>query len=91
MGVTETAEMVKYNEIAKDYEKCALSGTSYECLQIAEKVQVYLKALPDKTKMYGSGDKWMTAGDLAGYNETRIENLKIKAFSLELGGAHRRK
>jgi len=86
-----TPEMIKYNELAKDYEGFILAGSNYECLKIAEKVQEYLKTLPHKTRMYGYSDKWTTAGELAEYNKTRIENLKRKVFSLELGGAHRRK
>ena len=79
---TETAEMKKYNEIAKEY--AALSennGSSYDLYLAACKVQKFLESLPSKTPMYGSGDKWITAGDLLEYNKSRIKLHSRKAFS----------
>ena len=83
----ETAEMKKYNEIAKDYaDLSANHGSSYELYIAANKVQKYLKSLPSKTPMYGNGDKWMTAGDLLEYNKSRIESHSRKAFSNSSSG-----
>lgn len=79
---TETAEMKKYNVIAKDYvDLSANNGSSYDLYLAACKVQKFLESLPSKTPMYGSGDKWMTAGDLLEYNKSRIESHSRKAFS----------
>lgn len=79
---TETAEMKKYNEIAKEYAALsANNGSSYDLYLAACKVQKFLESLPSKTPMYGSGDKWMTAGDLLEYNKSRIDSHSRKAFS----------
>ena len=79
---TETAEMKKYNEVAKDYiDLSANDGSSYDLYLAACKIQIFLESLPSKTPMYGSGDKWMTAGDLLEYNKSRIESHSRKAFS----------
>ena len=71
-----TPEMIKYNELAKDYEGFILYGNKIECLRIAEKVQEYLKTLPHSTRMYGYGDKWTTAGELVDANHMRMKNLQ---------------
>ena len=84
---TETEEMKNYNEIAKDYTNLsANNGSSYDLHLAACKVQKYLESLPSKTPMYGSGDKWMTAGDLLEYNKSRIESHTRKAFSNSSSG-----
>ena len=84
---TETEEMKNYNEIAKDYANLsANNGSSYYLYLAACKVQKYLESLPSKTPMYGSGDKWMTAGDLLEYNKSRIESHSRKAFSNSSSG-----
>lgn len=84
---TETEEMKNYNEIAKDYANLsANNGSSYDLYLAACKVKKYLESLPSKTPMYGSGDKWMTAGDLLEYNKSRIESHSRKAFSNSSSG-----
>ena len=84
---TETEEMKNYNETAKDYTNLsANNGSSYDLYLAACKVQKYLESLPSKTPMYGSGDKWMTAGDLLEYNKSRIESHSRKAFSNSSSG-----
>jgi len=90
MTNNQTSEMKIYNHIAIKYEECLLGGMKNDALQIAKNVHAYLLTLPHSTKMYGCGEKWITAGELIVYNKTRIDRLERECYSVELGGAHRR-
>ena len=90
MTGNQTSEMKIYNHIATKYEECLLSGMKNDALQIAKNAQEYLSTLPHLTKMYGCGKRWVTAGELIGYNKARINRLERECYSVELGGAHRR-
>lgn len=91
MKNSETKEMVIYNHMAGDYEKHLLAGEKRACLQICQNVQEYLKSLKSNSRMYGQGDKWMTAADLLDYNKARIERLERELYSVCIGGVHRSK
>lgn len=76
----QTKEMKIYNHIAAAYETALLADQKQEALNVCYTIKNYLKMLKPKTKMYGDGDKWMTATDLEGYNDSRIQRLEYELY-----------
>ena len=88
--MAQTELMKRYNEMASGYENAVLNGDSLLAIRIAKRVSEYLAQIDRKERMYGDGDKWVSAGDLLEYNKRRIDSLERNLYSLQVRKTNRR-
>ena len=90
MEMAQTELMQRYNEIASGYEKAVLHGDSLLVVRCAKRVMEFLIQIDGQERMYGEGDKWVTAGDLLECNKRRIERLERGLYSLQIRKTNKR-
>ena len=88
--MAQTELMKRYNDIASGYEKAVLNGDSLMAIRSAKRVSEFLESIGRKERMYGDGDKWVTAGDLLDYNKRRIDGLEKSLYSLQVRKTNKR-
>ena len=88
--MAQTELMKTYNEIASCYENAVLNGDSLKAIRVAKKVSEFLESIDRKERMYGDGDKWVTAGDLLEYNKRRIDSFERSLYSLQVRKTNKR-
>lgn len=88
--MAQTELMKRYNEISSSYENAILNGDYLMAIMSANIVSEFLKSIDRKERMYGDGDKWVTAGDLLEYNKRRIDGLEKSLYSLQIRKTNKR-
>ena len=82
--MAQTALMDEYNAIAIGYEKAIANSDYCAALRVLKRVSEFLSSIGCNEKMYGDGDKWMSAGDLLEYNKRRIDSIEKSLYSLQI-------
>ena len=88
MAQTELTK--RYNDMASGYENAVLNGDSLLAIRIAKRVSDFLAQIDSKERMYGDGDKLVSAGDLLEYNKRRIDRLERNLYSLQVRKTNKR-
>lgn len=74
-----TDEMDALNRIVDGYGDSLKAKEYGDCLEYLWAAQRYLKSIPADTRMYRNGHKWTRAGEMAEFNDRRIQMIQRMA------------
>lgn len=75
----ETDEMDALNRIVDGYGDSLKAKEYGDCLHLLWQAQRYLKSIPADTRMYRNRHKWTRAGEMAEFNDRRIQMIQRMA------------
>lgn len=74
-----TDEMDRLNQICEGYGESLRAKDYSDCLHLLWQAQRYLKSIPADTRMYRNWHKWTRAGEMAEFNDRRIQMIQRMA------------